>query len=269
MPGSFACLVDCGLGYFFLAAFLVAFFAGAFFAAFFAGAFFAAAFFAAFFTAKGVPLLFDFLLPALFLPAADFFATLLPPAPFVLFFAADFFTAFLAEAFFAGAFFAAFLAGAFFAGPSWPEPSWLELSSLEPSSPLPSWPEPSSRGPSLRPPSLPELSSRESLRAGPGAEELQPQPLACLLLCALLRRHRCRHRQRRGKSKPLPLRLPLHQNRLPILLGIRPFQVRNHRRCARIVCDLPASKLPSGLGSRLSFSKKECCIDSRVPRREL
>src|SRR5271156_3229418 len=102
-------------GYFFFAAFL----AGAFLAAFFAGAFFAAAFFAAFFTAKGIPRLDDFLLLAPFLPAADFFAALLPPAPLLLFFAADFFAAFLAgaflAAFFAGDFFAAFLAGAFFA----------------------------------------------------------------------------------------------------------------------------------------------------------
>ncbi|MFT4114925.1 hypothetical protein [Silvibacterium sp.] len=77
----------------------------------------AAAFFTAFLTAKGVPLLVDFLVLALFLPAADFFTAFPPLAPLLLFFAADFFAAFFAGDFLATAFFAgAFLAAAFFAG---------------------------------------------------------------------------------------------------------------------------------------------------------
>jgi hypothetical protein len=135
--------LPCVANYFFFVVFFAAFFAGAFFAAFLAddffaaflaGAFFAADFLvAAFFTAKGIPrLLVDFLVLALFLlPTA--FAALLPLfAPLVLFFAADFVTAFLAGAFLAGAFFATalaaaggaavFLAADFLAAFSWPAP---------------------------------------------------------------------------------------------------------------------------------------------------
>ena len=219
-------------------AFFAVFFAGAFFAAFLAGAFLAA-FFAAFLTAKGVPLLVGFLLLAPFFTDADFFAAFLPLAPLLLFFAADFFDGlfgrnfdFLCWTFFAGTFFAAFFSGSFRVFGRGFLCGFFRWS-------LPSR---SLFGGAFFAAFFAGDFATAGFGVGGGVERLVYSAYATG--CAPRRRHRCHRRRKRGKLTLLPL---LRRSCLPYLPGRLPSPVQSRCRCAREICDHPASKLPSGL----------------------